>query len=315
MKETIKNKEFSAPILLIVFNREKETKTLFNVIKKIKPPVLYIACDGPRTNNVDDFAKVKKVRDIFKKIKWECRIETLYQNKNLGCRKGVTAGIDWFFYNEEMGIILEDDCIPSLSFFQFCDQMLLEYQFNEKVFMISGHNKAGYWRKDEKDYFFSKVGSIWGWASWRESWQKYDSEMSNLEELSKTKFFEEKFNKKSGKILKSILLNAKYRIRNKKLDTWDYQFFYTRIINDGISLVPTLNLVKNIGFNSTDATHTIKKNKANEELENYEIDFPLRKNNNIQIDEKYDELLIKKIQNNNVFNKIKRTLRKIWEIF
>ena len=67
----------------------------------------------------------------------------MFQNKNLGCRKGVTAGIDWFFSNEEMGIILEDDCIPSLSFFQFCDQMLLEYQFNEKVFMISGHNKAG----------------------------------------------------------------------------------------------------------------------------------------------------------------------------
>ena len=315
MQEIIKKKIFDTPILLLLFNREKETKTLFDVIKKIRPPVLYIACDGPRINNEEDLVKIKKVRDIFKNINWECRVETLFRNKNLGCGKAVSSGIDWFFSHEEMGIILEDDCIPSLSFFQFCDQMLLEYQFNQKVFMISGHNKFGTWLRDENDYFFSRVGTIWGWATWKESWSKYDFEMSNLEELIKTNYFESKFNKKSSKIIKSVLLSAKHRIKNKKLDTWDYQFFYTRIINDGICINPSLNLVKNIGFNSDEATHTKNKNKANDEILNYEISFPIRKNKTIKIDTKFDDLLIEKIQNNNVFNKIKSKIRKIWEIF
>ena len=314
MVDIIAEKEFNTPILLLVFNKEKETNSLFKIIKKIKPPILYIACDGPRENKKEDFLKVQKVKNIFKNINWECDVKTLYRDKNLGCRIAVSSAIEWFFNQVEMGIILEDDCIPSLSFFKFCDQMLIEYKSNKNIFMISGHNRIGTWCNEEKDYFFSNVGCIWGWATWRESWRNFDIEMSNLEILNKENFLEKQFNEKSGKIIKTILQDAKNKIDKKKIDSWAYPWFYTRVFNNGISLMPSLNLVKNIGFNSPEATHYKNKNKVYDVLENYELTFPLKKNDSINIDRKYDDLIIKKIHKDTIFSRIKKIIKKIWLI-
>ena len=105
------------PLLILLYNRPNVTKTLFNKIKKMKPSTIYIAADGPRANDPVDSELCNRVRNIFSKINWNCKIYRKYNKKNFGCKNSITKSIDWFFKREKYGIILEDDCIPSLDFF------------------------------------------------------------------------------------------------------------------------------------------------------------------------------------------------------
>ena len=105
-----------SPVLFLVFNRPVPTKQVFDRIKIVKPPRLYIACDGPRDRNHLDLSYVEQVRMICSEVDWPCDVKHLYRDTNLGCGLAVSTAIDWFFSYEEEGIILEDDCLPSDSF-------------------------------------------------------------------------------------------------------------------------------------------------------------------------------------------------------
>ena len=50
-------------------------------------------------------------------------------------------------------------------------------------------------------------------------------------------------------------MNVFQRVYNNKINTWDYQWAYTCFINNGLCILPNVNLVSNIGF-GTDSTHT-----------------------------------------------------------
>lgn len=108
----------NTPVLFLVFNRLDTTKQVFEAIRQAKPPRLYVAADGAREEKKGEEQKVKAVREyILNNIDWNCEVKTLFRDKNLGCKYAVSGSINWFFENEEMGIILEDDCLPSQSFF------------------------------------------------------------------------------------------------------------------------------------------------------------------------------------------------------
>ena len=118
MEVFIPKKPLETAVLFLVFNRLDTTKQVFEAIRKAKPPRLYIAADGPRESKEGEAEKVKAVREyVMSNINWDCEVKTLFRDKNLGCKYAVSGAIDWFFENEEMGIILEDDCLPSQSFF------------------------------------------------------------------------------------------------------------------------------------------------------------------------------------------------------
>jgi len=153
---------FKTPILFLIFNRPDTTKRVFAKIKKVRPKFLYIAADGPR--NKDEMILTEKVRKlVIKSIDWDCQVKTLFRENNLGCGKAVSSAIDWFFKNEEMGIILEDDCLPDLSFFYFCEEMLKKYKSNPKIMHISGDNYLpDFSLTIDESYFFSKYIHIWG---------------------------------------------------------------------------------------------------------------------------------------------------------
>jgi len=125
IKKKIPQKSFETAILFLVFNRPNTTKKVFDKICQLKPSKLYIASDGPRTTNKIERKKIEKVRQIVNKVDWPCKLKTLYRDKNLGCKKAVSSAIDWFFSFEKKGIILEDDCVPSLDFFYFCENLLI----------------------------------------------------------------------------------------------------------------------------------------------------------------------------------------------
>ena len=119
----------STPILFLIFNRPDTTKKVFDIIRQVKPSKLFVASYGPREGNSNDERLCKQARNITEQVDWECDVKYLYRDKNLGCRVAISSGIDWFFEYVDEGIILEDDCLPSKSFFWVC-QELLENQFH-----------------------------------------------------------------------------------------------------------------------------------------------------------------------------------------
>ena len=168
-----------SPVLFIIYNRIDTAKLTFDVIKKVKPSRIYIAADGPKS--IKDKENCEASRAIVNEIDWDCQVKTLFRDVNFGCKNAVSSAINWFFENEEMGIVLEDDCLPSIDFFMFCDQLLLKYKDDNKISIISGCNFQHGKNWGSYSYYFSNLTHVWGWASWRRVWNNYDVDLKNYD--------------------------------------------------------------------------------------------------------------------------------------
>lgn len=283
----MKKNKFNTPILFIVFNRPDTTKSVFETIRKIKPKELFIASDGPRVDRIGEDKLCNKVRKITEKIDWTCKVHRLYRNSNLGCGKSVSGAINWFFKNVEQGIILEDDCVPNISFFYFCEQMLNKYRNNTRVMHISGDNYQPKIYSEMESYYFSIYPNIWGWATWRRAWEKYSFDMRNFNIARILNFAH-----KVGIVEFAYWICNFTLVKFKLLDTWDYQWIHTLIENNACSIIPNRNLVKNIGFDSR-ATHTKADLKI--DFSTKEISFPLIHPEKVLIDKIKDKYTSKKI--------------------
>ena len=245
-------------LLFLVFNRPDTTTLVFEKIRQVKPSRLYVASDGPRDGNNDDKKKVIKVREIATMVDWPCEVKTLFRDKNLGCKKGVSTAITWFFEHEEQGIILEDDCVPNLDFFTFCEDLLDRYFKDERISTITGNNfQNGKWRGNAS-YYFSKYNHCWGWATWRRSWKNYDGDIKFWPEWSNSKNW---INFISNKVERRYWQNIFKRVHSGQIDSWAYPWTASVWYKKGLTITPNVNLVSNIGFGEN-ATHTkSKKNK------------------------------------------------------
>ena len=263
----------STPVLFLVFNRLETSNKVFLAIKKAKPPKLYIAIDGPRKSVKDEDIVVKKVLDnITKNIDWECEVFSLIRENNLGCKIAISEAISWFFENEEQGIILEDDCLPSQSFFWFCEDLLNKYKNDLRIWHISGDNFQNGITRAEESYYFSKFAHVWGWATWKNRWECYDVMMNTYENFKKNKIIRSTSGKKK---LRNYWSKVFELAANQKIDTWDYQWTYTININNGLSIIPEKNLVSNIGFGEH-ATHTKSTNSPSSIIKKYDLVLPLK---------------------------------------
>lgn len=257
-----------AAVLFLVFNRPDTTKQVFEAIRKAKPPRLYIAADGPRSDREGEADKVQAVRDdVINNIDWPCEVKTLLREKNLGCKYAVSGAITWFFENEEMGIILEDDCLPSQSFFWFCEKLLEKYKNHTKVWHIGGNNFQDGIRRGNNSYYFSVFNHVWGWAGWRRAWKYYDLELKGLPHFVKTNMIKDVF---KNNIDQKYWLSCFQNTYNNKINTWDYQWTFTMWSNDGLAIYPNVNLVGNIGFGD-DAVHTMDANHRYSNLPRFEM--------------------------------------------
>jgi len=266
----MKPKKFTltTPVLFLVFNRLDTTKRVFEEIKKAKPSKLFVASDGPR--NLQEKKKTDAVRDYIKKnINWKCKVKTIFRDKNLGCKYAVSSGITWFFENVKQGIILEDDCLPNQSFFRYCQEMLEKYKYNERVMHVSGTNVEEI-SKIKESYFFSNTYNVWGWATWKRAWEKYDVEMKKW---SKYRFKIFKF-MKDYSLFDKIRSWGLYELTYKnKINTWDYQWDFLCKISGGLSIIPQKNLITNLGFE--EGTHTTNFKKSEKTLRRFRLTFPL----------------------------------------
>lgn len=236
-------KIFKIPVLLIVYNRLDTLTDVIDSLRKISPLKLYVSSDGPKANNSNDIRKVDDVRNYLKKsINWDCEVKFNYRSVNEGLKKGVIQGIDWFFENEEYGIILEDDIIANETFFLFSEEHLQRFKNDYRLMMITGNNFLGSGIVKE-DYYFSSIAIIWGWATWRRAWNLMDVEMVN---------YNENFIKELSIKSKTnwVYRHHKYLFdygKNVPLNTWDIPWYFSVLYNNGLVLVPKYNLCMNIG--------------------------------------------------------------------
>ncbi|EKE02035.1 MAG: hypothetical protein ACD_20C00434G0008 [uncultured bacterium] len=303
-------KELSTPVLFLIFNRPDTTQLVFNEIKKVKPKKLYISADGPRSDKYNEAEKkCKQTREIIKQIDWNCEVHTNFSNKNLGCKIGVSSGINWFFDNEEEGIILEDDCIPDQSFFWFCQELLEYYRNDERIMMISGDNFQNGIKRGDGSYYFSRSAHIWGWATWRRAWKYYDVNMNTFSDFLSQNQIKNVF---ESKVAQEFWVNIFKNIAEGKIDTWDYQWVYTVLSQNGLTILPNTNLITNIGFRD-DGTHTRDKDNKLANLKSCsirEINHPSFVLQNVEADnytfkDHYSRILAKKA------NPLKKILKKI----
>jgi hypothetical protein len=232
-------------VLFLVFNRPQTTRQVFECIRKARPERLYVAADGPRSDRPEEITLCEEVRRIATNVDWPCDLRVLFQEHNLGCCFGVSSGINWFFEHEEEGVIIEDDVVPSADFFGYCERMLELYRDDERIMMITGTNFHPIARSE--DYFFSQHFSIWGWATWRRAWKQYDITMSGWPSKSRTAFLNYHF----GKTISRHFINTFNLISENQFDTWDIQWVYCCVFNNGLCVTPGVNLVSNIGIVGT----------------------------------------------------------------
>lgn len=259
------------PVLLIVFNRPDLASQVLKRIREIRPRELYIAGDAPRTEIATDSKLCELTRNVITEVDWKCNLHTLFQEKNLGCKKGPEAAINWFFTQVDEGIILEEDCLPDISFFRYCAELLEYYRNEERIMMIGGNNYQFGRKRTRYSYYYSVFGHIWGWATWRRAWIHNDADLRTWPEVRGTQW------------IKRIMLSsagAKQYTHNLEsvftgdLETWDYVWSYSRWRKNGLSIVPKCNLVTNIGIDSR-AIHTKRKNRITT-LVAEEMPFPLK---------------------------------------
>ena len=271
MKSEFKRQtEIVAPILLIVFNRPDTTLQVFNAIRKARPKKLYVSADAPRNGNITDQINCKKVRELVKNVDWECEVNYRFLEENLGCGYGPESAITWAFENEDRLIILEDDCVPSIPFFDFCNNMLEKYYSYKNIYLISGRSHhSNHSAFKDSDYLFSRYGHTWGWATWKRVWNKFDINMQGLDYYLKNGGFKDVFNteleiKYFNEFFEKILLE-----NNLTSHVWDYQFVYLRLKDNSLSIVPKENLIRNIGHlgthgsgDSSNSSYTLKASES-----------------------------------------------------
>jgi hypothetical protein len=244
--------QLTTPVAFLVFNRPDTTQQVFEAIRRARPPKLLIVADGPRVDRPEEEEKCQAVRAIIDTVDWPCEILKNYSDVNLGCKMRVSSGLDWVFEQVEEAIILEDDCLPDPTFFQFCEELLDKYRQDKRISMIGGANFQFGQHRTNNSYYFSRYNHIWGWASWRRAWQNYDKDIKLWPEIRDDGWLESVLFDRSERRFWSNTFQAVY---GGKIDTWDYQWNLTSFTNNTISIIPSVNLISNIGFGS-EATHT-----------------------------------------------------------
>jgi hypothetical protein len=296
------------PIAFLIFNRPDTTLKVFKEIEKARPRKLLVVADGPRTYKSGEAEQCIATRAIIDQISWDCEVLTNYSEVNLGCRKRISSGLDWIFNTVEEAIILEDDCLPHPTFFRYCEELLEYYRDDQRVMHISGDNFQYGHKRTKDSYYFSQYTHVWGWASWRRAWQNYDVEMKSWQTVKDGKWLAD--------ILKdreSILYweNTFQSVYDGKADSWSNQWLFACWLQSGLSILPNVNLVSNIGF-GIDATHTTRKSElANIPTE--AMDFPLQHPLLTLRDTQADELTRKaQFRTSSLLGRVKKRVNKIF---
>ena len=295
------------PVALVIFRRPSHTQRVLEVLAQARPKRIYVISDGPSLGNKDEAIAVQECRELIDLIQWDCKVLKNYSEENMGSRSRVVSGLDWVFESEDRAIILEDDCVPELSFFKFCDELLTKFEYEPRVAGIGGSNVLE--QKTQSllsDYFFSRYPAIWGWATWKRTWSRYSQnlpktvveEVRNHRQFSPSRSNLAYWRSKFGDVSKGLV------------DAWDYQLAYLSMKSEMLWVIPRNNLISNIGFGEG-ATHTFDTASAFSRIRVTAASFPLKGPGNIKPEPLYDKALQERLHNESI---LRRFLIKVFRM-
>ncbi len=282
---------FSTPIVLMIYRRPQHTQEVFNQISVIKPRQLFVIADGPHPDRPQEVDLCHLTREIISQVDWDCDVFTNYADSNMGLANRVSSGITWVFEQVERAIILEDDCRPHLTFFHYCEMLLEKYATNPKIMSISGYNAVQKWKPRRSSYFFSQVSYIWGWATWRDAWKHYNHEITQEIDSTTLDLIVEYLSDDVAKFLLPMIEQD----ASGQIDSWAVRWACSCILKQALHIVPSVNLVSNIGFDNLGA-HTTEPITYLMNKTTYEMNFPLKHPKSIHPDSIYERNLIFQVQ-------------------
>ena len=236
------------PVLFITFARPEYAKKTFEGIRAAKPQKLYFYSNKARNDFADEIERNEQVRNLINEVDWECDLKIFLRDKHVNIYDSLWGALDWIFENENHAIVLEEDCVPSLAFFDFCSQLLPKYEKDTRIWVISGNNFIEGYNPHNYDYFFSPFAYQYGWASWKDRWQRLNRSGFDVNKIIEYDLYRQIYGSRKG-------ANHAYKWLKRQCDekgifnseAWDYTFQMTMRCNGGFGVVPSINLVSNIG--------------------------------------------------------------------
>jgi hypothetical protein len=276
------------PVLLLIFNRPLLVRAMLERLRAVRPRHLYVVADGPRPGVPDDVIHCSQARRELEAIDWPCEVRRLERSENRGGREGVVEGLNWLFAQVNEAIILEDDCLPEVSFFQFCTELLDRYREEPRIGLISGTYYLRERRVTEASYYFSRHTHIWGWATWRRAWAQHDPTMAQWPQVRPTRWLRDYVQDATAAHYWKHLFDDTYDQKSSSLQSWAIAWVFTCWRHRMLSIIPARNLVTNVGFD-VGATRTTRAT----DFATYPqeaISFPLRHPIKIAADAQIDLL-------------------------
>ncbi len=285
------------PVLLIFFSRPGCFAQVFEQVKKARPSKLFLYQDGPRDGNERDIIGIQKCREIAEDIDWDCEVYRWYQEKNVGCDPSEYLSQKWAFSIVDKCIVLEDDDVPSQSFFPFCKELLDKYENDERIHMICGMNNVES-VDSPYSYLFTQTGSIWGWASWRRVLDTWESKYDVLDDNYNLRLLKNQLQK--ARLYTDGRLATWRRNQHSGVEHYETINGLSQYVNHRLNIVPTQNMIINIGntpeggTHSTNGLETIPRGlRKIFTMKSYEIEFPLKHPKYVINDVEYQKKLFR----------------------
>ncbi len=282
------------PVRVMIWTRPDCQRKQFEVLKQARPSTLFLVSDGGR--NEKEWEAIRTNRKMFdEEIDWDCTVYKVYEEQNNGLYRLGLKVRKLLWDKVDRCIFLEDDQIPAVSFFRYCAELLEKYKDDDRIQMICGNNPfVTYDDALPNDYFFTENGwSVWGYATWKRHTnnRQYPFDYADNEYIKrclKSNLNEFWYEKVEGYCNGELVDNH--------IPGGEYFHSIESVLFHRMSIMPTRNMIKNIGFVGTHVNYSKKeKLPIYFDSEIYELDFPI-KHPKYVIDDKhfgreYDKLL------------------------
>lgn len=290
----------TVPVALMIFNRPAATHRVLASVRLYHPATLFVVADGPRSEA--EAVQCEAARAVIEQVDWDCKVLTNYSDFNMGCDPRVESGINWVFEHCEEAILLEDDCVPVPTFFEYCAQLLERYRHDERVVMISGYNCLRDRHPVHCSYYFTRSFLTWGWATWRRAWQHYPEGLDHWPVLRSSPWLADLFGDPE--------MVAWHRDHFDALAAgnrgWDFRWAFACLLQHGLAIAPAVNLVTNIG-SGEGATHTTHQTRGLN-LPTGQMAFPLTHPRFMILDSEADRLVFDMLARPDLYGRLRRLL-------
>jgi hypothetical protein len=253
MTRSIKDSDFaSLPALLVIaYLRPESLKTILETAHTAGIKRYFISIDFPRESTPEKLklsSQVLTVANDFQKTSGTI-VNITRRSKNIGCTPSVLSSCDWAFTLSENLIVLEDDCIPNVDFFNYCKESFSNISVDPNIWLACGTQLAPAELINDS-WLLSRYPLTWGWCTTSNKWAMIrDALYEPKDELTQKNsvglsFFERRYwNAGAQRALSGIA------------DAWDTPLVQQMLRNNALAILPKYSLVSNVG-NDQVATHT-----------------------------------------------------------